>query len=257
MTVAATAIVVVALVGGSMLLVTVQRRALTHDVESAARLRATELSNLLADGTLPGELTVPGDDSSFAQIVDLGSGAVVSASANLTGEPRLSPLVPALGSSRAQTVDKTPFGGGKFRLVARRVSVGRHQYVVYAGSSLQRVDDSTSSLAWSLLLGLPALVVLIGATTWLVVGRALRPVEAIRKEVAEISEHELHRRVPESSSHDEIGRLARTMNAMLERVDDANERQRRFVADASHELRSPLTGIRSELEVDLRASGSR
>jgi signal transduction histidine kinase len=91
----------------------------------------------------------------------------------------------------------------------------------------------------------------VGGTTWVVIGRALRPVEAIRREVETIGAGELHRRVPEPNQADEIGRLAGTMNAMLARLDDATKRQRRFVADASHELRSPLTGMRAQLEVDL------
>jgi signal transduction histidine kinase len=117
--------------------------------------------------------------------------------------------------------------------------------------SLEPVDNSTNSLEHLLLIGLPILLVLVGATTWVVTGRALRPVEAIRTEVEAIGADDLHRRVPESRPADEVGRLAHTMNAMLARLEDATDRQRRFVADASHELRSPLTGIRTQLEVDL------
>ena len=90
-------------------------------------------------------------------------------------------------------------------------------------------------------------VLLVGVLTWVVTGRALQPVEAMRREVEVIGAEDLHRRVPESSRQDEIGRLAHTMNAMLARLEDATDRQRRFVADASHELRSPLTGIRAQL----------
>jgi signal transduction histidine kinase len=94
-------------------------------------------------------------------------------------------------------------------------------------------------------------VALLGVVVWWLVGRTLRPVEAIRSEVAEIGATELHRRVPEPATGDEIARLATTMNAMLARLEDATRQQQRFVADASHELRSPLTRIRTEAEVAL------
>ncbi len=85
----------------------------------------------------------------------------------------------------------------------------------------------------------------------MLVGRTLRPVERIRAEVAEIGGSDLHRRVPVPAADDEVGRLATTMNDMLARVEEGQQRQRRFVADASHELRGPLTRMRTELEVDL------
>ena len=102
-----------------------------------------------------------------------------------------------------------------------------------------------------LIIGVPFLLVLAGGTVWLVVGRALRPVEQIRGAVTAITSADLSQRVPEPGTDDEIGRLARTMNDMLARLEDAAARQRRFVADASHELRSPLTAIRTGLEVGL------
>jgi signal transduction histidine kinase len=92
-------------------------------------------------------------------------------------------------------------------------------------------------------------VLLVGATTWLLIGRTLDPVEAIRRQVTEISATELSRRVPEPGTGDEIQRLAETMNAMLGRLEGAVARQKAFVSDAAHELRSPLAAIQTELEV--------
>jgi signal transduction histidine kinase len=97
--------------------------------------------------------------------------------------------------------------------------------------------------------GIPVLVLVVGTVTWWIVGRALRPVDAITSEVDTISASALDRRVPEPTTGDEIARLAGTMNRMLERLQRAQERQRRFVSDASHELRSPVASIRQHAEV--------
>jgi signal transduction histidine kinase len=103
-----------------------------------------------------------------------------------------------------------------------------------------------------LLIGLPLVLLVVGGTTWVVVGRALRPVERIRSEVAAISDQRLDRRVPVPGSRDELHRLALTMNQMLERLHASRDRQQRFVSDASHELRSPLASIRQAAEVARR-----
>jgi signal transduction histidine kinase len=176
---------------------------------------------------------------------------VVASSANIQGDARISTLVPGSNGYAARTVTGLPAGDRTFRIVARRVRTKNDVYTVYVAGSLDSVTNSADSLTDLLLVGLPFLLLLVGATTWVVTGRALRPVEAIRTEVEAIGAQDLHRRVPEPATSDEIGRLARTMNAMLTRLDDATQRQHRFVADASHELRSPLTGIRTQLEVDL------
>jgi signal transduction histidine kinase len=100
-----------------------------------------------------------------------------------------------------------------------------------------------------LMVVVPTLLLIVGGTTWRVTGGALAPVEAIRREVDAISASELHRRVPDPRGADEIARLAGTMNRMLDRLERSQAQQRRFVSDASHELRSPVAAIRQYAEV--------
>jgi signal transduction histidine kinase len=121
--------------------------------------------------------------------------------------------------------------------------------VVQGRSSLAPTRAAISAL-WHLLIpGVPALLLLVGLLTWLAAGRALRPVSAIRGKLADITAHDLHERVPEPESRDEIAALARTVNATLDRLQTAVERHKRFVADAAHELRSPLAVLRTRLEL--------
>jgi signal transduction histidine kinase len=100
-----------------------------------------------------------------------------------------------------------------------------------------------------LLLGIPLLLLVVGALTWLAMGRALRPVEAIRAEFAEITAHDLHRRVPDRRAGDEVSRLAATMNTTLDQLQRAVSRLRTFTSDAAHELRGPLTTLLARLEL--------
>jgi signal transduction histidine kinase len=122
---------------------------------------------------------------------------------------------------------------------------------VVVARSTETVTEATAAVGGLLGVGLPLLLAVVAVTTWFVAGRALAPVEAIRAEVDAISATALHRRVPDPTADDEIGRLSMTMNRMLERLERAQARQRRLVSDASHELRSPVAAIRQHAEVAL------
>jgi signal transduction histidine kinase len=127
---------------------------------------------------------------------------------------------------------------------------GDSKYDVYAGVRIDPEGQAAvDSVRTVLTFGVPAVALLIGVVAWLAVRRSLRPVEAIRGEVAEIGAHDLGRRVPDPRTGDEIARLAGTMNTMLARLDEAVTRQSRFTSDASHELRTPLASLRTQLEV--------
>lgn len=140
---------------------------------------------------------------------------------------------------------------GDYRFAAVRVEVdGRGTLTVYAGAPLSAEQSAVSTALTVMLIGFPLLLGVVAGVTWLVTRRALRPVEGIRAEMAAITaSQDLARRVPVPDTHDEVARLARTTNETLAALEASVERQRRFVADASHELRSPIASLRTQLEV--------
>lgn len=241
----------IALLLASVALVGLLRRSLTEGVDDNVVARAADVARLVATGDLPHQLAVPGGEVALLQVVD-AEGEVVAASENLDGEAPIADFRSRPSDPVTHTLTDLPIGtGDPFRVVAVTPSPPNDDLTVYAASSLRPGEESIHTLTAALTVGLPLLLALIAAITWTVVGRALRPVEALRSTVAEISSRTLDERVAVPSTGDEIARLAVTMNGLLDRLETADRRQRRFVSDASHELKSPLSSSRMALEVAL------
>ncbi|MFI6473697.1 sensor histidine kinase [Streptomyces sp. NPDC050516] len=247
-TLGASAVVALALGVASFGLLGLLENNLMRNAQTDAERQAVLTAGLAAEGRLDPVLT-PDRGIDFLQVVD-AHGRVLAASPNLAGRPALSTARPSAPGTVRDTWNGRPVREEhRQRVVQVTTATGSGLVTVYAGTSLREADAADEFIRASLIFAVPLLVLTVALVTWRVTGWALRPVEAIRAEVAEISDRDLHRRVPVPHSQDEIARLAATMNTTLDRLEASVTRQRQFIADASHELRSPITVLRTQLEV--------
>ena len=244
-TLSATVIVGAVLSAGAIGLVRLQLRSLDGSLDSGLELRAADLSASVSSGSLPVSVAVGDDEVAAVQVIG-PAGSVVSASENMRGlPPMLSPETP---DGSITSVDKLPFEDDPFRILAARAQGRDGAYVILVAGSRDDALESAAALATLLWFGVPVITAGAAGGIFLLVGRAMAPVEAMRRQAEGISTTNLARRVPEPRAHDEIGRLARTMNQMLDRIQQGYEREQTFAADAAHELRTPLASLGAQLE---------
>ena len=250
-TIAASAVLAIIVTLGGIALVALVHQSLIANLDSAASTRARDISSLLSSASLPATLPTQAEDSNLIQIVD-SSNSVVAASANVVGELPILRNRPQAAADVFLSVESLPVGNRSesFRVAAHPVALTSGPGWIYIATSLAQVDAATNSLTWSLVAALPTLIALVALTVFFAAGRSLRPIEKIRRQAVSIGT-DLSKRVPVPQSHDEVSRLAVTVNQMLDRLQASAQRQKQFIGDASHELRSPLAALRTQVEVAL------
>lgn len=249
LTVVASAVLALALVVSAYVMIGALGRSLLATVDGTIYQRARDTVSLADAGRLPDEMTSP--DGTLLQVIDR-TGRITHAT---VGTDRLVPLLDAgerasaVRLGEARFLDGEPYGIPHM-LRVRALSADRGQTVI-AARPFSEVQTSINTASHVLVVGTPLLLVLLAGASWMVIGRTLRPIAALRRGADEITDTARSRRLPVPEARDEVHSLATTLNDMLARLEKADARQRALVSDAAHELRSPLASIRLQLEVAL------
>ena len=240
------------LVGGAFLLLVLQSSLISAEWNNLA-LRAGDVARLLEEeGVRETQSTLAEDrrSSEQVQIIDSSNRVVAWSARRLRGEP-ISALRPAPGKTAKEELVRAPALGEDDEVLvsARGVEVNDQAYVVLVAEPLEVQTDTLRTVGLLLLAAAPLLIALVGVAVWVLVGRSLKTVERIRRQVAEIDGQRLSERIEVPPTGDEIAALAATMNQMLDKLERSDSTHRAFFSDASHELRSPLSTLVTTAEV--------
>ena len=241
--------VATALAIGSITLYVVLTLVSYRSLDQAGTATAAEVADLVDRGRLPDPIPVTG--SQIVQVVD-SRDRVVSASVNadrMTAMLLPREVAAALAGSRVEVPGSRVGLDGDLRVIAARAGPAGARRTVVVAQEFKDIQHSQHILKVTLLSTYPLLLAALALIAWRVVGSTLRPVEELRSTAERISGTGQDDRLPVPASGDEIHALAVTLNSMLDRLAAARSRERSFLADAAHELRSPLASMRTQLEV--------
>lgn len=235
---------------------------LSSSIDDALRTRVDDLARQLQvagpDDVGLGDARAEGAEDVLSEVLRSG-GSVVASSEALGTTSVLSAEQLARARRGLTYFDAGGVYGidGEARLLARPVETADGQFVVVTGASTGDRDETLAGLARTFAIGAPIALLLASVLGYGLATLALRPVEAMSAGAARITLERSGERLPLPAADDEIGRLGRTLNEMLGRIEASIERERAFVADAGHELRTPIAILRSELELGLRPDRDR
>ncbi|MGI8411158.1 MAG: sensor histidine kinase [Solirubrobacteraceae bacterium] len=228
---------------------------LNQATNRALRSRAADVAALAQQsdsGLRDAHALVPSQGVELAQLIN-PSGRVIDHTSGISARPLLARSTRAsVRAGHPILIERSRSGRAPIRLLAEPVRAQGETLIVVVGQSLENRDRALTGLTGVLTVGGPAALALASIAGFLLTGAALRPVEAMRRRAAAISATNLAERLSSAGGSDELGRLARTLNEMLARIDRSVTRERTFVSDASHELRNPLAMLRTELELVAR-----
>jgi len=247
--VAATVVFLALTLAGAGLAAVLYRSMLSGIDSSAAARVADVAAEVEADGVHQMEPQVLHTDERILAVqVIAADGTVVARSGSAPDTPMIP--ISEIGDGLHIGIPEHASPFGRIRFSAQTVSApDGNTYTVLVGEGSQMVTSTVRTVIIALAIAAPIVIAVSACATYVLVARSMRSVDAIRSRVADISASDLAERVPVPESNDEIAALAETMNEMLARIEAGHAAQQRFVGDASHELRSPLTTIISALEV--------
>jgi signal transduction histidine kinase len=257
LTIGASLVLAVALFVGGALFSAALSNTNRGQLAEAGRERVNALVSVIEQGAVPATLPAPRDSLLFAQVIGV-DGKIAGSTQNVSDMELIAPKASWQFASASITTSKATVDKAGCELFVRSVAVSQPApgrptgtYYVLVATPVRQSDEMQAALQRQLIAVTPAVLAGAALLFYVLARRALRPVDVLRREVDALSAEDLTKRVSAPPTLDEVGRLGRTMNGLLDRIQRFSDRQGRFVSDASHELRTPLATTRTRLEVGL------